>query len=173
MNGDGTSARNVATNGHGVGWGATYSPDGTQLLYAAGFDHSYEVAFADVVTGIEHRLTDDDVLEGPAAWFPSGSKILFSRAGSAPGLYSMNSDGSGVAGPLVAKQAADSLDVSPTVQRPSSWPTRPGPAAFHDIYMANTDGSGVTDLTLGGPSSGYNSRSSRPTARRSSSRRLV
>jgi Tol biopolymer transport system component len=78
----------------GGGWQVDWSPDGSSIIFASGRDQTAD-GYADIYVmrpdGSDIRRLTDLKAYTPA-WSPDGEHIVF----SAPGLFVMNPDGSGV-----------------------------------------------------------------------------
>lgn len=87
-------SRVVDLSSVGEGWQVDWSPDGRSILFASGRDQN-EPGYDDIYvmrpdgSGVK-RLTD--MRAYTPAWSPDGSYIVF----SAPGLFVMRADGSGI-----------------------------------------------------------------------------
>ena len=88
---DGTKVVNLSRAGEG--WQVDWSPDGRSILFTSHRDHAnnYTDIYVMRPDGLGvRRLTHNHAYT--AAWSPDGHRIVF----SAPGLFSMDSDGSDV-----------------------------------------------------------------------------
>ncbi|HET9899647.1 MAG TPA: hypothetical protein VFR46_01050, partial [Actinomycetes bacterium] len=56
---------------------ASFSPDGTKIVYEGHAAGDYEVYVADLATGASRQLTDNPGGDGWPAWSPDGSRIAF------------------------------------------------------------------------------------------------
>ncbi len=90
---DGTGAHRL-----GRGTSARWSPDGKYLVVSATTPRSDgDIFMIDADGGGRHRLTATPDLEQPAAWFPNGKKILFTRFELDGGdVFVMKADGTQV-----------------------------------------------------------------------------
>jgi len=85
----------------GSDWGASWSPDGRQVVFARqSARHRNDLYVADLVTGGERRLTYSEDNDLPA-WSPRGDEIVFERAHNLRydadvELWSIRPDGSGL-----------------------------------------------------------------------------
>jgi Tol biopolymer transport system component len=95
---DGSGLHRLSSR-RGSDWGASWSPDGRQIVFARQSRRiRNDLYIADVATGVERRLTygaDNDV----AAWSPRGDVIVFERGrdlahDSEVDLWSIRPDGS-------------------------------------------------------------------------------
>ena len=81
------------------GFGARWSPDGTQLVYEAPGVGGVGDLFVIGPDGSDpHPLLSTPELEQPGGWSPDGARILFTRYDSAnrPSVLVMNADGTNV-----------------------------------------------------------------------------
>jgi Tol biopolymer transport system component len=83
----------VGPIGGGEGWQVAWSPDGRSILFTSHRDHPHNYTDVYVMrpdgSGVR-RLTHQRAYT--PAWSPDGEHIVF----SAPGLFVMNPDGTGV-----------------------------------------------------------------------------
>jgi Tol biopolymer transport system component len=96
MNTDGTGATNLSQNTDGQDRSASYSPDGSKIVFQAdrgGANIDIYVMNSD--GSGQYRLTTADSWDGQPSWSPDGSRISFGsdRSGSFQ-IWMMNSDGS-------------------------------------------------------------------------------
>jgi WD40-like Beta Propeller Repeat len=92
---DGTGRPIQLTNAPGDDRAATYSPDGTKLVFDATRDGNTEIYVMDADGQDQRRLTyDPDNSDWGASWSPDGKWIAFNpnRTGD-PGIYVMAADG--------------------------------------------------------------------------------
>jgi len=144
MNPDGSGVVRL-TNSPGYDAEPAISPDGRKVAFASFRQGTYccgvyvmsEIDGSGVV-----RLTSGRA----PAWSRDGSKIAFTRDGSAgSGIYVMNADGSGIV----------HLGTTTTTDNQPTWSPDGSKIAFtrahdsfHDVYVMNADGSGVVALTM-------------------------
>ena len=86
MDADGSNVRQLTDNDIYDG-GASWSPDGTQILFQRGSPFEYEEAYEDSELFVMdadgsnvRQLTDNDIYDGGASWSPDGTQILFRTA---------------------------------------------------------------------------------------------
>ncbi len=148
MNADGSDQREL-TSLPGAEWHASWSPDGTSLVYTAGDIGFGSGAFylLDLASGASQVLLDDAFNNDAADWSPDGTRIAFSsdRDGDLD-IFVMNADGSGIE-KLVDSGLNDynpdwSPDGSQIVFFAADFPS-----VRQDIYVVNSDGSDLVNLT--------------------------
>src|SRR2546425_4231641 len=76
---------------------ASYSPDGSRLLFSASQNDNTDVWLAKADGNGPRRITDSRGIDISASWSPDGKRVAFvsDRAGT-PQIYSMTADGSDV-----------------------------------------------------------------------------
>jgi dipeptidyl aminopeptidase/acylaminoacyl peptidase len=127
----------------------SWSPDGTQIAFAAGHASALHLWIMDFFTGDATPLTQDiTVSDNDPAWSPDGTKIAFTRCGGSPlqcDVWVVNADGTS---PLNLTQTTDSDDRQP------AWSPDGTKIAFStnrdgslNIYTMGSDGSGPLKLT--------------------------
>ncbi len=74
---------------------ASYSPDGSKILYSADHDGDLEIYVVNADGTGKRALTDNDKRDFFPSWSPDGSTIVFSsdRDGGGMELYVMDADG--------------------------------------------------------------------------------
>ena len=84
---------------------ASFSPDGSQILYAANHDGDLEIYVVAADGSDQRQLTDNSGQDFFPSWSPDGQTIVFSsdRSGAVE-LYLMDADG-GNQRPLMAKES--------------------------------------------------------------------
>jgi TolB protein len=127
----------------------SWSPDGTQIAFAAGTASQLHLWIMNFFTGVATPLTQDNtVSDNSPAWSPDGTKIAFTRCGGSPlqcDVWVVNVDGTS---PLNLTQTPDSDDRQP------AWSPDGTKIAFStnrdgnlNIYAMSSDGSGPLRLT--------------------------
>ena len=151
MNADGSGRAYLTDPGaDGLDEDPAWSPDGTRIVFARGhqdpltgnFSRDLYVVGADG-TGLT-ALTTTAADERAPDWSPDGAKIVFQRLGDAPGLWTMNADGSGAARLTTGAsdgQPAWSPDGTQIALR------RIDADGFDDLWVVRPDGTGETQLT--------------------------
>ena len=94
---DGTNPHKLS-EGAGEEYHASYSPDGTKILFVAETNGSRDVWVMDAEGKNPLPLTDDPGLEDHPAWSPDGKQIVYTALPTEGGnfdLWVMNADGSG------------------------------------------------------------------------------
>lgn len=143
MNADGTGVTRLtfdAREDHHPSW----SPDGTRIVFARGpVGQQADIWVMGADGSAPTPLTSSDPNdEGNPDWSPDGTRIAFQRAG---GIVVMGAGG----------EAQTPLSLPPGAARPA-WAPDGGRIAFDaglQLFAANPDGSGVTQLTTAGASS--------------------
>lgn len=150
MNADGSSPARL-TNYPGIDQFPDWSPDGREIV----FRRDVDLYVLDLMTGAIRRLTAAPPLNQMAAWSPDGRQFAFMSARDGyPSVFVMNADGSGATN-LTPKDPGDVS--SDWVSRAPSWSingqhiffqsSRPSTGQDPEVFMMNTDGSGVRRLT--------------------------
>jgi WD40 repeat protein len=127
----------------------SWSPDGTQIVFAAGHPSELHLWIMDFFTGAATPLTQvSAVSDNNPAWSPDGTKIAFTRCGGSPfqcDVWVVNADGTS---PLNLTQTPDSDDRQP------AWSPDGTKIAFSanrdgnlEIYTMSSDGSSPLRLT--------------------------
>jgi len=117
-----------------------WSPDGSKMSFVLGGSETAEVYTMNPFGTNLSRLTNNSVYDFGSKWSPDGTKIVFTSAlFGGYGIYTMNVDGSGGRALTGGNQ-----DTSP------SWSPDGKKILFkrsNDIFVMNTDGSGIVNLT--------------------------
>jgi WD40 repeat protein/K319-like protein len=127
----------------------SWSPDGTQIAFAAGSPGGLHLWIMDFFTGDATPLTQDNtVSDNNPAWSPDGSKIAFTRCGGSPihcDVWVVNADGTS---PVNLTQSPGSDDMQP------AWSPDGSQIAFStnrdgnfEVYSMAANGSGALRLT--------------------------
>ena len=100
MDSEGANLRRVTFDGD-YNDGASWSPDGTRLVYASRRRGSFDIAVADVVTLESRLLTNGGGSHETPNYSPDGNRIVFSTKRSAgrenrTQVYIMDADGGNV-----------------------------------------------------------------------------
>jgi Tol biopolymer transport system component len=162
---DGSDPRRLTYNENND-YEPVWSPDGSQIAFESHIDQGVEICVMDVDGENKHQLTYNGAVTYDPVWSPDGGRILYSihNRGDNPGLYWMNSDGSGQEyllagagsythdwGDFGAGQAVPSVTSTPAPLSGSGG----GVIAFAsnrdtstlEIYAMNADGSDIRRLT--------------------------
>jgi TolB protein len=143
---DGTDVTRL-TNSTGNDYGPTWSPDGAKVLFASDRAGGRDVYVINVDGTGEQRLTTNG-LSDIAVWSPDGSKVAHSQSTGPNGemdIFTMNPDGSNPVNITNDPSSDDMPSWSPDSARIAFMSYRAGGAA--QIYVANANGTGVTQLT--------------------------
>jgi len=152
MNADGSGKTNLTNNPEGANWGASWSPDGTQIVFNSSRDAGYPQLYLMDVGGshVKHLLSTMWG-EGPV-WSPDGKKIAFSSNSIHVNgrddfdIYVMNVDGSGVTRLTTTRGNDGVTSWSPDSKRLAFYSYRDG---HPEVYVMNANGSSQTRLTRG------------------------
>jgi len=122
-----------------------WSPDGTRIAFV----RSDQLIVLDVRTMKETQLTNVIVFNYTLSWSPDGNKILFASPEYGFGLYTINTDGTGLS-------KITSEDINPDINFPASWSPDSKKIAFAaypnnsgadsnkgKVYVMNADGSNM------------------------------
>lgn len=145
MNPDGSGMQVLTPPSSGQNFGPSWSPDGQKIVFARvnPFPNNADIRVMNADGSGDVGLTPNNPsADLYPAWSPDGQKIAFTRDNT---VAVMNADGTGqtelAAGQLPA-WSPDSRKIS--FQR--YWVT-PDSMSQSDIFVMNSDGSGVTNLT--------------------------
>jgi dipeptidyl aminopeptidase/acylaminoacyl peptidase len=144
MNSDGSGLTQVTNNG-GQNLGAVWSPDGERIAFGStrpdplSGSSNLDVYSINPDGSAEARLTTNSAVDEYPDWSPDGTKIAFDRA--VADIYVMNADGS-------QQSLLLTNGVTPAWSpdgRKMVFTVRAG--IDDDIYVANVDGSGRTNIS--------------------------
>jgi hypothetical protein len=124
------------------------SPDASQVVFASRRTGNYELFVVSVDgTGLR-QLTNHPGVDGSPAWSPDGRQIAFAsdRDGNAE-VYVINLDGSGLTRLTNAPGYDGEPDWSTDGRRLAFVSRRSGGAGDYFVWVMNTDGSGVRQVT--------------------------
>ena len=124
---------------------ATYSPDGTKILYVSDQGTNLDIYVVDADGSNPIQLTTTPALEGAPAWTPDGSHIVYEsdQSGSSQ-IWIMNADGTEPGQITQGELPNYRPSVSPDGQRIIYASSRDD---NYDIFLMNIDGSNEENLT--------------------------
>lgn len=132
----------------GLELGAEFDPKGSSLAAAASVRGISKIAQFDLKGRILRMLTDSGSIDVSPSWSPDGSQITFvSNRGGGPQIYTMSSSGGNV---KRISFTQSSYCTSP------AWSPKGDKITFtcrnggNQVYVSNTDGSSVSQVTFGG-----------------------
>jgi Tol biopolymer transport system component/streptogramin lyase len=143
---DGTNPQLLVENGFGPSW----SSNGQQIAFSRDIDGNADVHVISTDGSGLVRLTDDSARDVSPTWSPDAAQIAFVRDSNGSGfgpLYAMNADGTDVRELLTDPMTGDprwSPDGDRIVFEAPRGNDPDGPT---DIFLINTDGTGLTRLT--------------------------
>lgn len=148
---DGGQPATRLTNYPGIDQFPDWSPDGRFIV----FRRDVDIYVMELASGQVSRLTAAPPLNQMAVWSPNGRELAFMSARDGyPSVFLMNADGSNPRN-LTPKDPGDAD--ADWVSRAPSWSmngqqiyfmsSRPATGLDAEIFVMNTDGTGVTRLT--------------------------
>ncbi|HEY0544331.1 MAG TPA: FG-GAP-like repeat-containing protein [Pyrinomonadaceae bacterium] len=146
MNPDGSGQTNV-TNNAATDKDASYSPDGSKIVFSTNRDGNYEVYAMNADGSSPLRLTNQTGDDAFPSYSPDGSHIVFTttRDGNKE-IYTMNADGSNQVRLTNNTVTEDNPSYSPDGSKIIF--VRFPQAAAPDLYTMNADGTMQTNLTM-------------------------
>lgn len=154
VNADGSDLTQL-TNDAGTEFYPNWSPDGQRIVFISDRDGDSEIYTVNADGSGLTRLTHSREHEMFPNWLPDGQRIMFSTwSGPLTILHQMNADGSDRTKLIHQDAEIDSLHsfpvFSPDLQRVERVVSFSDPDANDDyeIYLANPDGSDLTQLTI-------------------------
>ena len=152
VNADGAGLTNLTRNGaHDSG--PSWSLDGSRIAFSSDRGGNTDIYVMNADGSGVTRLTKHPAVDTSPAWSPREERIAFMsfRDGEAE-IYAVNADGSGLTN--VTRNPASDFPGAPVGHRPPAWSPDGSRIAFvsdrdgnAEIYVAGSDGSGVTRLT--------------------------
>ncbi len=156
MNKDGGGVTNI-TNAPGKDWQPAWSANSQYIAFSSARDGNYEIYRMNADGTGQINLTHNDADDITPAWSPDGKQIAFAskRDGNNYEIYTMNADGSGQTRLTNSPGLDDEPTWSPDGKQiafvsardhvpPAYCPPEP---CNLEIYLMNTDGSGLLRLT--------------------------
>ena len=154
MNSDGSGVVQLTDNSANDS-SPSWSPNGRRVTFRSNRDGDYEIYVMNSDGSGVVQLTDNSADDSSPSWAPNGRRVTFhSNRDGDHDIYVMNSDGSGV-----VQLTDEVVDWRSRLDTDPSWSPDGRRIAFQsglsylgggDIYVMNSDGSGVTQLTDNG-----------------------
>jgi Tol biopolymer transport system component len=139
------------TSGNANNYYASFSPDGTQIVFSSNRDGQFEIYLMNVDGSNQQRLTFDTSSDDHApAFSPDGSQIAFIKESHASGqqhLWLMNQDGSGAVEMTGASRSAIDPSWSPDGTRIAFVSAASGEKALHIYNLVDGSDYQVTNGT--------------------------
>jgi WD40-like Beta Propeller Repeat/Lipoprotein LpqB beta-propeller domain len=147
---DGTGDRLVysrAAPGTFAVFSATFSPDGSQLVFDAGTDTGYSIFLMEADGANVRRITDTGTDYNPS-WSPDGARLIFTREEAVGGsdIFVMDADGSNVHRITDDDPSITNLDAQFTPDGSLITYTSATNGGTGRVVMMNPDGSGARTL---------------------------
>lgn len=152
MNRDGSDQQRLTYSPTAANLQPAWSPDRRKIAFASNRDGNFEIYVMDFDGNNQTRITNLPSIEATPSWSPDGSKIVFcsNRTGSFQ-IYTMNPDGSA----QTRITFGNAIDLYPTYSPDGAkilfQSDRFG--STNQVYAMNTNGTGVTQLTVAGANS--------------------
>jgi Tol biopolymer transport system component len=138
----------------GLDYSPSWSPDGSKIAFQSGVDGNSVIIIIDV-DDLSQRILVDSGDNLYPSWSPDGSEIAFSsnRDGNY-GIYTINENGSEQSPRLIYD--TDEMDClgprwSPDGSQIVFWSQKDSSDTNRDVWVINTDGSGLNNLTSDSP----------------------
>lgn len=147
VNSDGTGIR-AATDLSFYSYHPSFSPDGSQLAFTSNRAGTRDVWKMNVDGSGAGRLTSADASESVPTWGPGGKIVYTSDEAGDDDIWSMADDGSGKTRLTTSALVERYPDINPAGTR-IAFSASAGAASqgWDDLYIMNTDGSGLRQLT--------------------------
>ena len=149
MNADGTGGRTKLTTGEAISGNASYSPDGSKIVFESTRNGAADAIWVMDASGENlHRLTPKKMQAAWADWSPDGTKIVFMDNCCRPhsSLWLMNPDGSGLT--RLTEPPGQRNDIFPSFAPAGDkivfTSDRPHPGGGLGVYTVNLDGTAIT-----------------------------
>jgi TolB protein len=152
INVDGTGRSNLTNNPANDG-NIAWSPDGSRIAFVSDRDGNFEIYVMNSDGSEPVRLTTNDGIDAFPAWSPDGTQIAFrSDRGENSDVYVMNADGTN----LRRLTTHEAIDTQPSWSSDGArivFATNRAPDSADvneqnfDIYVINSDGSELTQIT--------------------------
>jgi len=146
MDRDGARPRRLFS---GPGWDPTWSPDGTQILFASDMDGSIQLYRVNLDGTHVQRISDLPVIRGRSDWSPQGMITTYSGESWKREVYIMQVDGSNThqVSPAGGNSQGPSFSPDGKWIAFTSYFDKYGDDLGCEIYIIRTDGSDLRRLT--------------------------
>jgi Tol biopolymer transport system component len=157
-NADGSGLQQLTDN-PGPEFDGHWSPDGTKIVYrdsTRGINQNDEIYVMQADGSEKTNLTNDPADDWGPAWSPDGAQIAFSSTranGSLPQLFVMDANGNNVR--QLTEREGEYPSWSPDGSQIVFMSQEPAGGSNYEIYVMNSDGSGLVRLTNSPGSDGW------------------
>ena len=146
MNADGTNRRRLTESTH-QDKNASWSPNGTQIVFQSDRDGDSEILVMDADGSNQYQLTHNEHEDESPSWSPDGTRIVFT-GGPDREIFVINPDGTNPRQLTDNKRGHSSPNWSPDGTRIIFESERDGERdGDSEIYVMNADGSNQRQLT--------------------------